>query len=64
MHSKVLINFYGSYKHFRHYLADHERGTCTRRGIRRRHALESRSGVPCEGFNKHWKMTTSSDRGV
>ena len=57
----VKHNHCGSFTHWG-YLADHQRGTCTLRGIRRRFVLK------VEGLarlSKHAeKTTTSSDRGV
>ena len=58
----ILAAHPDSYKHHQYNLADHQRGTCTLRGIRRRLVLK------VEGFarvSKHAeKTTTSSDRGV
>jgi len=36
----ILAAHPGSYKHYKCYLADHQRGTCNLRGIRRRLALK------------------------
>ena len=58
----ILAAHSDSYKHHQYNLADHQRGTCTLRGIRRRFVLK------VEGLarvSKHAeKTTTSSDRGV
>ena len=59
----ILAAHPDSYKHHQQYnLADHQRGTCTLRGKRRRFVLK------VEGLarvSKHAeKTTTSSDRGV
>jgi len=58
----ILAAHPGSYKHHQCNLADHQRGTGTLRGIRRRLVLE------VEGLawvSKHAEKTTpSSDRGV
>ena len=58
----ILAAHPGSYKHHHYNLADHQRGTCTHRGIRRRLVLK------VEGLarvSKHAEKTTmSSGRGV
>ena len=62
MRKLILAAHPGSYKHHHYNLADHQRGTCTHRGIRRRLVLKVEGLVR---VSKHAeKTTTSSDRGV